>query len=288
VWVRWVYDYPKEVKMRYIVLFFLLVMPFNVYAITGEEIVRKYQEAFLYQGNDFKAKVVMRLISPRGKQRVREMTMIRKNYGTTLGEQKYFIYFFKPADVKDMTFMVYKYPQKDDDRWLFIPALKLVKRIAAQDKKSSFVGSDFTYEDVSGRDIEDDIHELLREEVYNNQNCYVVKSTPKSGDMDYKYKLSWINKVTYLPLREEYIDSNDETIRVFTADEIRDVKGYPTILMRTMKNLKSGHKTEAVFTEVEYNVGIKDSLFSERFLRRPLKNGWSKKHRLEQMWESIE
>ena len=82
--------------------------------------------------------------------------MLRKNYGEAGGEQKFFMYFFQPADVKDMTFMVYKYPAKDDDRWLFVPAINMVRRIAAQDKTSSFVGSDFTYEDVSGRDLHDD------------------------------------------------------------------------------------------------------------------------------------
>src|SRR3989304_2108276 len=119
-------------------------------AFSGEEVMKKSQAAFLYPGKDFKARVVMKLINKDGQERVRELTMLRKNLGEPGGEQKYFMYFFQPADVKDMTFMTYKYPAKDDDRWLFIPALNMVKRIAAQAKRSSFVGSDFTYEDVPG------------------------------------------------------------------------------------------------------------------------------------------
>src|SRR3989338_9182273 len=134
------------------------LLPLQAQALSGEEVMKKSQAAFLYPGKDFKARVVMKLINKDGQERVRELTMLRKNAVEPGGEQKYFMYFFQPSDVKDMTFMINKYPARDDDRWMFIPAVSMVKRIAAQDKRSSFVGSDFTYEDVSGRDIEDDTH----------------------------------------------------------------------------------------------------------------------------------
>ncbi len=256
---------------RLLIILVLLFLPLEVFALTADEVVKRSQQAFIYQGRDFKARVMMKLITKSGKERIREMTMLRKNYGPTGGEQKYFMYFFKPADVKNMTFMVYKYPGKDDDRWLFIPAINMTKRIAARDKTSSFVGSDFTYEDVSGRDIEDDTHAMVTEEKFSGQDSFVIKSTPKAGDMDYSYKLSWINKNNFLPLKEEYYDRNGELYRVFTADEVKDIKGFPTITKRTMKNIQSGHRTETAFIKVDYNTGIEDKLFSERFLKRPLK-----------------
>src|SRR3972149_249214 len=135
---------------RFLVCLVVILLPLEASAITADDVMKKSQAAFLYPGKDFKSRVMMKLISKGGQERVREMTMLRKNYGEAGGSQKYFIYFFQPADVKDMTFMVYKFPAKDDDRWLFIPAINMVRRIAAQDKSSSFVGSDFTYEDVSG------------------------------------------------------------------------------------------------------------------------------------------
>ncbi len=229
---------------RYLMLLVVLIMPFNVFALTADEIMKKSQESFFYQGRDFKARVMMKLISKGGQERIRELTMLRKNYGEPGREQKYFMYFYQPADVKDMTFMVYKFPAKDDDRWLFVPAINMVRRIAAQDKSSSFVGSDFTYEDVSGRDIEDDIHSISGEEQFNGKDCFVIKSAPKAQDVDYTYKLSWIDKGSFLPLKEEYYDRKGELNRVFSADEIKDVKGFPTITKRTMKNLLSGHRTE--------------------------------------------
>jgi outer membrane lipoprotein-sorting protein len=249
----------------------VMFLPFKVFALTAEDIVKKSQAAFFYSGKDFKARVMMKLISKGGQERIRELTMLRKNYGDVGGNQKYFIYFFQPADVKDMTFMVYKYPAKDDDRWLFVPAINMVRRIAAQDKRSSFVGSDFTYEDVSGRDIEDDTHAITKEEKLEGKDCYVIKSTPKAGDVDYSYKLSWIDKENFLPLKEEYYDRRGELYKVFSADEIKAVKGFPTVIKRTMKNLQSGHRTEVTFTKADYNIGIEDGLFSERFLRLPPK-----------------
>lgn len=250
-------------------LMWLTLFAGGAYALAPEEVMEKSQEAFLYPGGDFKARVMMRLITKDGKERIREMTMLRKNYKG--GEQKYFIYFYQPADVRDMTFMVYKYPAGDDDRWLFVPALNMVRRIAADDKASSFVGSDFTYEDVSGRDPEDDEHEMVREEKLNERDCYVIKSTPKAADMDWSHKFTWVDKENFLPLKEAYFDRRGEPHRMFTADEVTSVGGFPTVTKRTMKNLQSGHRTEVVFIKTEYDLGIEDSLFSERFLKRPLK-----------------
>ena len=245
------------------------LLPLQAMALTGEEVMKKSQAAFLYPGRDFKARVAMKLVSKDGQARVRELTLLRKNTGEALGEQKYFMYFFQPADVKDMTFMINKYPAKDDDRWMFIPAINMVKRIAAQDKRSSFVGSDFTYEDVSGRDIEDDNHVIEREEKVGNRDCYVVKSTPKGADSDFGHKITWVDKANFLPLKEEQYDKRGAPYKQFTADEVVDVKGFPTVVRRTMRNLQTGHRTEVGYVKTDYNVGLEESLFSERFLRQP-------------------
>lgn len=245
------------------------LLPLQALALSGEEVMKKSQAAFLYPGKDFKARVVMKLIGKDGQERVRELTMLRLNAGAPGGEQKYFMYFFKPNDVKDMSFMTFKYPAKDDDRWMFIPAVNMVKRIAAQDKRSSFVGSDFTYEDVSGRDIEDDNHAVEREEKLGSRDCYVVKSTPKAADADFGHKLTWVDKANFLPLKEEQYDRKGARYKEFTADEVGDVKGHPTAIRRTMKNLQTGHRTEVVYQKTEYDLGIDDGLFSERFLRQP-------------------
>ena len=215
-----------------------------------------------------KMKVRMRLMKKTGSERIRELTMLRKNLPD--GHQKYFVYFHKPADVRQMIFMVWKYPEQNDDRWLYIPAIKLVKRIAADDSRSSFVGSDFTYEDVSGRDLTADTHTLLREDVLNGRTCYVVESVPKNKkSAGYQRKISWIDKEHFLPLKEEYYDQRGELFRLYTAEEISDEHGFPTAMKRMMLNVKSGHRTEVTVQEIRYDLGLSESIFSERYLRQP-------------------
>lgn len=234
---------------------------------TAEEIVARSLATFYYAGEDQRARISMRLVNPQGKVRKREMTLLRKNLGTG-GEQRYYIYFHAPADIKGTAFMVWKYPAKEDDRWIFIPAIKLVRRIAADDKRSSFVGSDFTYEDVSGLELDDETHRLLGKENRGNRPVYRIESVPKTK-MDYARRLSWIDRQRSLPLKEEYYDARNELMRTFTADEVREVDGHWTVTRRSMRDARSGHRTEVVYEEIGYDVGLAKGLFSERYLRRP-------------------
>jgi outer membrane lipoprotein-sorting protein len=178
--------------------------------------------------------------------------------------------------VRRTAFLVWKYPERDDERWIFIPAVNTVRRVAASDSRSSFVGSDFSYEDVSGRDLSADTHTLLREEKLGDADCYVIQSVPRTAT-EYTKKLAWIDQKTFLSRREEYYDAQGELARLFTADTIENIavgegaarKTYPTVTKRTMKNVKSGHRTEVSFSDVSYNVGVDDRLFTERALQTP-------------------
>jgi outer membrane lipoprotein-sorting protein len=235
----------------------------------AEQIMTKAHLAMYYQGDDMRARVIMRLVSQGGGERIRELTMTRRDLQEG-GEQRYFIYFHRPPDVRDMTFLIWKYPGRDDDRWLYVPALKLVRRIAARDKRSSFAGSDFSYEDVSGREPEEDTHRLLRQEPLADRAAYVVESVPKDPQsVDFGRKLSWIDEATWLPLKEEYYDHRGTLARVFTAGELREVQGFWTITTRVMKNVQTGHRTEVVLEDVRYDQNLSPDLFSQRALRAP-------------------
>ena len=120
----------------------------NIETIAVQTIVEKANIVAYYQGQDGKAKVKMVITNKQGQKREREFNILRKDVEDN-GDQKYFVYFQKPADVRRMTYLVLKHvdPKKDDDRWLYLPALSLTKRIAAGDKRTSFVGSHFFYED---------------------------------------------------------------------------------------------------------------------------------------------
>lgn len=235
----------------------------------AEEIVLRAHRVQFYPGSDLKAKVKMRLISREGSERIRELVMLRKNLPQG-NEQRFFIYFSSPADVRDMAFMVWKHPLRDDERWLFLPALNMVRRIAANDKRSSFVGSDFGYEDISGREVEEDTHTLVREETLNGRRVFVVRSVPKEPrSADFSYRVAWIEQENFVLWQEEYYDKRNQLHKVFVADEVKQVEGLWTPVRRTMRNVQNGHRSEVTFLEVDYNVGLEDSLFSERYLRNP-------------------
>tara|TARA_R110002167_G_scaffold51814_10_gene149974 strand:+ start:7042 stop:7830 length:789 start_codon:yes stop_codon:yes gene_type:complete len=249
----------------------LLALTFQATAaeMSAGEIIERSQRAFYYPGDDMKARVIMQLIDRDGRVRSRMMSMLRRDAAEG-GNQKYFIYFHEPGDVRRMTFMVWKDPVEEDLRWIFIPAVDLVRRIAADDKRSSFVGSDFTYEDISGRDLAADAHALVREELLDGQDTYVIQSTPKEV-VEYTKRISWIDKRTFLPLREEYYDAQEALFRVFTADRVEDIAGWPTATRRTMTSVKTGHRTEVSFEAVTYDLGLEDEDFIERRMRRPLR-----------------
>lgn len=247
----------------------------NAQAASAEEVMERSQRAFHYAGADAKGKLTMELINRDGGKRVRVLTMLRRNRESG-GDQKYFMYFHEPGDVRRLTFMVWKYLAREDDRWIFIPAVDLIRRIATEDKYSSFVGSDFSYEDVSGRDVAEDTHTLLHEEALGDRETFVIESVPREA-ATFTKRVSWIDKENFLPLKEEYYDAQNELRRVFTADRIEDIatgegdsrRVYPTIMKRTMRNVKTGHRTEVTVNSVTYDLGLKDADFSERRMRRP-------------------
>ena len=231
------------------------------------EIAKRSLDGFYAAGRDMRVRVSMVLINPQGGERKRELTMLRKNMGSG-GEQRYYIYFHAPPDVKGTTFLVWKYPAKDDDRWIFIPAIKLVRRIAASDRRSSFVGSDFTYEDISGRDVSDETDTLLRSETLEGRPCYVLESRPVAS-ADYARRVSWIDSERWIPLKEEYFDGRGQKIRSFSADRVEEIGGHWTVTRRTMRTLQTGQRTEVTFQDVSYDRGLPDNLFTERALREP-------------------
>ncbi len=231
------------------------------------EIAKRSLDGFYAAGRDMRVRVSMTLINQQGGERKRELTMLRKNMGSG-GEQRYYIYFHAPPDVKGTTFLVWKYPAKDDDRWIFIPALKLVRRIAASDRRSSFVGSDFTYEDISGRDVSDETHTLLQSETLDGRSCYVLESRPVAR-ADYARRLSWIDSERWIPLKEEYFDGRNQKTRVFSAGQVEEIDGHWTVTRRTMRSLQTGKRTDVSFQDVSYDQSLPDNLFTERALREP-------------------
>lgn len=246
----------------------LLIITFS-YSQSAEEIMKKSHLAYFYAEKDGKGDVVMKLVTS-GSEKVKKFTMVRKDVEDG-GDQKYFIYFKKPSDIKKMTFLIHKHIDKPDDRMLYIPAIDLVKKIAASDKASSFVGSDFSYEDISGRLWTEDIHKIVSEEKIGDSDVYKIESTPKSKDY-FSKKISFISKENFLPLKEEFVDGSGNVFKRFTIEKLENIKGVPTAITRRMTNIDKDQYTEITFNNIQYNVGVKDKYFKERYLKKPHKS----------------
>jgi len=235
-------------------------------------IVENTNRAAYYQGRDGRAHVSMTITDAQGRTRTREFTILRRDDqpagekdDKTCGEQKFYVYFHRPADLNKMVFMVHKHLDRDDDRWLYLPALDLVKPIAASDKRTSFVGSHFLYEDVSGRRITDDHHERLQ----TTDNYYVLKNTPKDADkVEFASFTMWIHKTTFLPVKIEYYNKAGEVYRTYEALKVADLGGYPTVTKARMTDKAMGGHTVLEYTNVTYNLDLPDEIFAERYLRQ--------------------
>jgi len=247
--------------------------------LSVEQIVDNTNRVAYYQGSDGSAMVKMVITDSQNRQRRRELTILRwdqpnpklskeeqdKN-DNFCGEQKIYAFFHRPADVYKTVFMVWKNLDKDDDRWMYLPALDLVKRISATDKRTSFMGSDFLYEDVSGRNINDDVHELVK----TTKDYYVLKNTPKDPKLvEFAYFEMWIHRKSFVVVKTDYYDRQNKKYRTYEALEIKQIQNKPTVTKAKMTDLRTNGNTILQYSNVKYDIGIPESVFTERYLRKP-------------------
>lgn len=233
--------------------------------LSAEQIIEKANLASYYAGNDGRAEARMMIVDQNGNKQMRQFTILRQDIEDQ-GPQNMLVIFSRPTDVKGTVFRVEKHITQDDNRWLYLPALDLVKRISAGDKRTSFVGSHFYYEDVSGRNLQEDNFELLQ----TTAQYYVIKGTPKDAtSVEFSYYESKIDKQTFLPTEVIYFDNSGAATRKMTVKKTEDVQGYATVLHSRIEQLSNGSFTEMQFRNVEYNLGLPDNIFSDRSLRNP-------------------
>ena len=234
-------------------------------APTVDEIIDRANLAAYYAADDGRAEVMMTITDSQGRTRKREFVILRHDV-VDGGQQQFYVYFKKPSDVRKMVFMVHKYIDKDDDRWLYLPALDLVKRIGASDKRTSFVGSHFLYEDVSGRSVNEDFHELVE----TTADYYVLKNTPKDpAGVEFSSYTVWVDKQNFMLVKAEYLDKEGRKYREVESLEIKNIQGFPTVVKARVRDLASGGETVSVFKNIKYNIGLQERIFTERYLRRP-------------------
>lgn len=236
--------------------------------LTGKEIMQKAKDA--PDGDTRHASLEMTLIQKSGGKRVRKLTSRSIDQGK---DKKTLMFFLYPGDVKGTGFLTWDYDdvRKEDDKWLYLPALKKTRRISGKSSKTDyFMGSDFTYDDMGSRNVEEDTHKLLREEDYEGHACWVIESVPTDARELYSRKVVWIRKDCLKPLRVEYYDKLNKLHRLFKTADITQVQGFWTIRHMEMENVQTGHRTILEFSDVRYDEKIDAGLFTVATLEKGL------------------
>ncbi|MGP1594655.1 MAG: outer membrane lipoprotein-sorting protein [Treponema sp.] len=244
-------------KYSIAVLLLLIGMCFcSAEGLSGFDIMKKSDERPKPASSAIKLE--MNLINAKGKTRVRTISLYKKEYEN---ETKQAMTFLKPADVKGVGYLSVSYKaQKDDDRWLYIPAMKKVRRISGSGSGESFMNSEFTYDDMSGHKLSDYEYTLLDTETVNGKQCWKINCIPLTKKQYSKY-IVWIDQESLSHIKAEFYDKKDALLKVLTVSHLEQQDGFWIAKKMSMENVQTKHSTVITILKSEYNKPIPDTLF---------------------------
>lgn len=216
----------------------------------------------------------MTLTNDKGQQRVRKMrsASILQPNGI---DSKLLIRFLFPGDVQGTGYLQIQHHDGEDDMWIYLPALKKVRRLVANNKKDSFVGSDFSYGDILLPVVDTYRHQLLRSEPIDGEDCYVVEMTPATEQIkkDYGYSkwIAWVRKTNFMEKKAEYYDASGRLLKTQVIPTVKEVdpKAHKWwAVRREVVNHQTGHRTELLFDVLDAGRQVSDDFFTTRYLER--------------------
>ena len=250
--------------MRNINLFCLFVVSVMIFAsqglaqekkLTAIEILKK-SDSVVNAPKDQSLNMKLILIDKDGNERERTANMLQK------GSEKRMIKFLSPAEQKGIAFL----DLPDDIMYLYLPAFKKIRRIASHVKNEKFAGTDFTYDDMGTINFSEEYEPKLIETTDEN---YILELTPKEGiKKDYSKLRVWIRKDNFYQEKIEYYDKGSKLWKILERREIEKVDNYWTSKESEMNDLKDEHRTKMILTEVKFDTGLEDRLFTQRYLKR--------------------
>ncbi len=244
------------------IIAFCIISSHPLFAMDGDTLAKRVYDRD--DGNDSQAKISMLLIDKHNNKRLRTLITATRKYGQV---RKTFIRFTAPADIDGTAFLIWENKDRDDDQFLYLPALKRVRRIVSTQKASSFVNTDYTYEDMQRRKPDIDRHRIIGEEKLLGRDCWILESIPKNPkDSQYKKLKSWIAKDIFLPLKTEYYGKKDQLIKEFHAIRVEQVDGIWTVVESEMRDVKKNHRTLLKTDDIRFNHGVEDRVFTEAYL----------------------
>jgi len=232
-----------------------------IFALTGDELAQQMDSR--KTPIDSKVDLLMTLTNKKGKTRSSSIRSINKDDGA-----KQIIWFLAPADDKGVSFLKIEHDNRNDEMRMWLPAFKKIRRISAQKRSDSFMGSDMSYEDMSSRQMDEFIFTLIGQEVYDSISCYLLESIPK-GDIrtEYSRHITWVDSTLRIPLKEESYDKSGQLLKekYFSYTIIKE---YHILTKVHVTNIQKNHSTTLNFDNIELDTGVEDDLFHERYLKR--------------------
>ena len=229
-------------------------------------------------GRDARIAMRMRLFDRQGRVRERALSVssLRGGPGRPLPGDRSLVRFTHPADIKGTAFLVWEQPNAEDERFLYLPSLGRVRRIAGSEAQESFVGSDLTYEDIGGREFENYTYRLIENPAPSpwtapdgsKHPVFVLESTNRDAGARFPRVISYIRRDNFVVVRAEIFNKRNELQKLFDAVRLEQVSGYWTVLEMRMADNLERTRTELVLEKVDYNIGLKPDDFSRRELER--------------------
>lgn len=217
--------------------------------------------------SDFTANMVMELRNKQGDVSTRTIRL--KTLEVLDDGDKSMSIFDKPADVKGTAFLTFSHAKDPDEQWLYLPALKRVKRINSKNKSGPFMGSEFAYEDLASQEIEKYTYKYLRDEALDGVDCFVVERFPAYAHSGYTRQIAWINKEKYVAEKIEFYDRKNSLLKTLIN---KDYKQYLEQYWRAnemqMDNHQTGKSTTLRWENYKFKTGLRDSDFNRNSLKR--------------------
>ncbi len=246
----------------------LVLAASQAFALTGTEIADKAHE-IKNQADSTHMAVKMELVNSKGNvdttYMIEEWTM-----DDSEGLTSTLMIFRKPASVANTRFLQKQNQGRGADKWMYLPSMKKVRRIAAADGGKSFMGTDMTYDDMEVREVARDSHELVGEEKVGQWDCYKVKAKaldPK--DSQYSYRITWFDKETFYPIKVEMFDKKSEkSVKVLEVKELKKISDIWTPVNVVVKDLQNGHSTRVMILKAVYDEKMNPKMFTTNFLKQ--------------------
>jgi hypothetical protein len=242
--------------------------------LTAEDVARRVRDRDT--GRDSRAAIRMKLVDRRGRARDRALSLLTLKGRNNAGD-RLLIRFTYPNDIRGTGFLVWEHPQGEDERFLYLPSLGRVRRIAGSEAQDSFVGSDFTYEDIGGREFDDYTYAFAGEDVSwtgadgKAHPAYRLESRRKNTAVEFLRVVSLVLTDSFVVVQADIFNRRDEPQKRYVVQRLEPVQGIWTVLASTMTNDVERTRTELSIEKIDYNVGLKEDAFTRRELEAGIK-----------------